>query len=789
MKFSEQWLREWVNPPITAQELTEQLTLVGLEVDSLTPVAGDFSNVVVGHILQINPHPDADRLRICKVDIGETVIDVVCGGQNAHEGLKVPLAKVNAVLPNNFKIRKSKIRGVESLGMICSESELGLADSSSGIMELPSDAPIGSDIRDFLQLNDCIIDVELTPNRGDCLSLLGIAREVATINRLPINTPNIIPIKASVAEQLPLNVTATEACVYYVGRVIRQIDPAAKTPLWIQEKLKRSGIRPLHLVVDITNYVLLELGQPLHAFDLDHVQAGIEVRFANKNEKIVLLDEQTLQLTTDDLLIASKGQPVALAGIKGGNDSSITEHTSDVFLESALFNSTVISKTARRYGIITDSSYRYERGIDYALQDKALERATALIVEFAGGEPGELCRAGKTPEFNSAVFLRRDRIKEIIGIELKDDFVEDTLKRLGMTVASTDNGWKVVPPSYRYDIHLEIDLIEELLRIYGLRNVPGNTLCASLKFLPCSDQKLHLSTIRNTLVQTGYQEVMTYSFVDPYYEDILKLQKNPICLLNPLSEDLKTMRSNLWPGLLKAFQYNSDRQQKRVRVFEVGLCFQNETNGVTQKRRLGGLSSGSFYNEQWGESKREVDYFDLKGDLERIFSLAKKTHEIVYESCNIPALHPGKSAEIFLNQRSIGYVGQLHPSVSQELDIKQSVYLFDLEIDALLDISLPAYKAISKFPAIKRDLAIVVSSEISAQLIQKKITDSDRELLKNVQIFDIYQGKNIDRDKKSIAFTLTFQHATRTLVDSEINDLMLKIIQILHQEFSATLRD
>lgn len=789
MKFSEQWLREWTNPPISTSALVEQLTLAGLEVDRSYPVAPQFTNVVIGKVLEVQPHPDADRLRVCTVEVDESEpLNIVCGAQNVRKDLKVAVAKIDAILPNDFKIKKSKIRGVESQGMLCSESELGLSETSLGIMELPEEAPIGKDIREYLSLNDCIIDIELTPNRGDCLSILGIAREVAALNKLVMPPQKKFLSNSTLLEKIPITIAAKAACHHYVGRVIRHINAKAVTPLWMKEKLRRSDIRSISPIVDITNYVLLELGQPLHAFDLDYVQKGIEVRQATENETIHLLDNEELKLSQTDLVITSDGKPIALAGIKGGSDSGITDVTQNIFLESALFDPVVIAKTTRKFGLFTDSSHRFERGVDYHLQILAIERASELILEIAGGELAEIQEVGQPYLERPPILLRKERISDILGIKLSDLEIKDILESLGMTLDPADKGWYVTSPSYRYDINIEIDLIEELARIHGYHNIPEQKLPAELCFIPVTEKKLDLQQIKNILVARGYQEAITYSFVDPLYERGLALQPQPLELINPIASDLSVMRTNLWPGLLKTYQYNFHRQQPRVRLFEMGLCFINENQAVSQKLKLGGLSSGPLYKEQWGETKRSVDFFDIKADLEAVLSLARQL-DVKFVPYEHPALHPGKSASIIHRQKIIGCLGELHPTLAQEFDINQSLYLFDLDLESIMDLSLPAYEAISKFPAIRRDVALVVAADVPAEKIREKILDSGGELLKNVQIFDIYQGKGIEAGKKSIALSLIFQHVSRTLVDTEINDFMQKIIEMLHKVFNATLRD
>jgi phenylalanyl-tRNA synthetase beta chain len=790
MKFSEEWLRKWVNPEVATEKLAEQLTLAGLEVDSLEPVAGEFMGVVVGKVLEAKQHPDADRLRVCQVDVGDqTPLNIVCGASNVSVGQKVPVAKINAILPGNFKIKKSKLRGVESEGMICSEKELGIAESSDGIMVLSADAPLGVDVREYLSLNDTIFDIQLTPNRGDCLSIQGIAREVAAINDLRLTKPSLTAVSHTISEQLPIKITAPDGCPHYVGRVIRNIDSNAKTPLWLQERLRRSGIRPLSAIIDVTNYVLLELGQPLHAFDLSYVANGIEVRFAKPGEVIDLLDEQRLELNDKDLVITDGNRPLALAGIMGGKESGITSETKHLFLESALFNSSIITKTARHYGLFTDSSQRFERGVDPLLQKVAIERATALIHEIVGGEIGEVLECGQESSSKEAIILRKDRITKLLGITLADDVVTNIFNCLEMKVNPHGQGWQVTPPSYRLDINQEIDLIEEIARIYGYDRIPGEKIAEELTFLPVSETVLDLQKVKTRLVDSGYQEAITYSFVSPALEKKLMLQQHPLVLVNPISSDLSTMRTNHWPGLIQAFLHNYARQQQRVRLFEIGLCFINDPEKIKQELRLGGLCTGPLYPEQWSESARSVDFFDVKNDVMNILSLTGQTDSYGFESFEHPALHPGQAAAIVKQHRVIGMLGALHPSISQELDINQSLYLFDLSLDSIMDMSLPMYETLSKFPAIKRDMALVVAADVQAQRLKEKILSMGGDLLKNVQIFDIYQGKGIETGKKSIALSLTFQHLSRTLVDTEINESMQNIISALYKDFNATLRD
>jgi phenylalanyl-tRNA synthetase beta chain len=792
MKFSEQWLREWVNPPITSEQLVEKMTLAGLEVESIEPVAANFTQVVVGEVKQVTAHPDADRLRVCQVDIGEAqLLSIVCGAENVRETLKVAVAKIDAVLPGDFKIKKSKLRGVESFGMLCSENELGLAqETAPGIMELPLDAPIGVDLHDYLQLSDTIIDINVTANRGDCLSIQGLAREVAAICKQSFTIPfKELQLAANKTLTLPVTNHASSGCSHYLGRVISGINPQATTPLWMIEKLRRSGIRSVSLIVDITNFVMLELGQPLHSFDLHPVSTGIEIRYAQHNELITLLDEQVLKLTSDDLVITSNKQPVALAGIMGGRDSSITSQTHSVFLESALFTPAVVAQTSRKFALFTDSSHRFERGVDFYLQRQAIARASQLIIELLGGELGEIIEIGEVPKQQPAILLRAARITSILGIHLRDHEVEELLSNLGMQAKATTGGWLVSSPSYRHDIASEIDLIEELARLYGYDQIPSQKLNAELRFLPTLESQLNIKHLKNTLVARDYQEAITYSFVNPQYEKLLGLAEQPLEIINPIASDLAVMRSNHWPGLIRAYQYNYHRQQARVRLFEVGLCFSNLPNELKQNLRLGGLCAGLVFKEQWGESKRQVDFFDVKADVENLLGHIAGKRKLQFKPCEQPALHPGKAASLFLEDKYIGSFGAIHPNIAQKLDINQSLYLFDIDLDSIMELPLQTYEAISKFPAIRRDVALVVTTDVPAEKIKEKILDSGGGLLKNVQIFDVYQGKGIDPDKKSIALSLFFQHNSRTLVDAEINAFMQTIVSALHKEFDAILRD
>ncbi len=795
MQFSEQWLRQWVNPNNTTDELCEQLTMLGLEVDACKPVAGDFQGVVVGEVVTREQHPNADRLSYCQVNVGEEApLSIVCGAPNVRQGLKVAVVKVGGVLPGDFKIKKAKLRGVESHGMICSQRELGLSEEHNGILELPADAPVGMDFREYYQLNDHMIDIDLTPNRGDCLSLRGISREIATLNNLELASPDKLDVthqvESSITETFPITLSQEAACPRYVGRVIRNIDANAKTPLWMQERLRRSGFRCIQLLVDLTNYVLLELGQPMHAFDLQKLQGGIEVRYAKAGEKITLLDEQDITLKEDTLVIADEQGPQAMAGVMGGLDSAVDENTQHIFLESAFFAPSGISRASRQYGIQSDSSFRFERGVDFELQKIAVERYTQLLLEIAGGEPGPVVDVA-VPEHLpklADIMLRRDQIKRLLGIEIKDQQVEQILTGLGLTVASLEQGWQVSVPSYRFDLRIEADLIEELARLYGYESIPGCYMQGELKTPMQSESTLPHLRIQRLLVDAGYHEAVTYSFVDEKTQKLLDPERDTIALANPLASDMAVMRTTLWPGLIKALQYNLNRQVSRVCLFETGLCFIKEGDALSQVAKLGGVVAGSAHTMQWGQKTRGVDFFDVKGDIELLLLLSSLQHKVSWHPSEHPALHPGQSAALYHQGECIGLVGALHPSIVSELGLSLTPFVFELNLNILEKTTLPKYSAISKFPAVRRDLAVVIDQNISVAELEKKVLKFARHLLIKLRIFDIYQGEGIEFGKKSVAMGLTFQDPSRTLVDSEINEIIDRVVSGLQQDLNAILR-
>lgn len=791
MKFSEQWLREWINPNCDTQALAAQLTMAGLEVDAVLPVANEFNHVIVGEIVEAVQHPSADRLRLCKVNIGSgQPLEIVCGAANARRGLKVAVAMIGAALSPEFSIKKTKIRGIESNGMLCSLSELGLAEISEGILELPKDAPVGEDLRKYLGLNDHTFTLKVTPNRGDCLSILGIAREVAALNKMPFKPLPIKLINKKINDKFPIQVKAYKDCPHYVSRVIRNVNSAAVTPLWMQERLRRSGMRSINCIVDIANYVMLELGQPLHVFDLNKLQDHVTVRLAQSGESIFLLDGQEIKLDNQTLIIADAKQPQAIAGVMGGKEAAVEKDTTDILLESAFFMPSTIAHAVQHHHLLTDASHRFQLGVDPELQTKAMQRATELIIQIAKGTAGpveEFLDQDSLPK-QQAIKLRRSRITRILGIVLSDTEIKNILQRLGMKLSNHSEGWLVTPPQYRFDIHLEIDLIEEVARIYGYNQIPSRKMQSELEAVVPAESHIILSRIRNLLVDRGYTEAITYSFVSPQLQTFLDPEHQPKILVNPISTDMAVMRTSLWPGLLQAALYNQHRQESRIRLFETGMCFV-ETNGKLQQiDKLGCVAVGDVYPEQWGKPKTSIDFFDIKGDVEALLSLTSKQQKFTFQPGTHPALHPTESAQISYEGKVVGYVGALHPSLEQSFKISSPVYLFEVDLSAINNRLIPLFNPISKFPAVRRDIALVLSQQVTAEHIQQKIIENSNELLKNVQIFDVYQGKGIDLGQKSVALGLTFQHPSRTLTDDEVNGLVQKITAVLNREFGAQLR-
>lgn len=791
MRFSERWLREWVSPPLDTAGLAARLTAAGLEVDSLTPVGERFSGVVVGHVLEVAQHPAADRLHVCRVDAGgaEPLV-IVCGAANVAVGMKAPTALVGARLPGGMEIRRAKLRGVESFGMLCSARELGLAETSEGLLPLPGDAPVGLDVVTYLGLDDVAIEVDLTPNRSDCLCVAGVAREVGVLTRQPVQSVTVEPVAPVIPDTFPVELEAPADCPRYVGRVVRNVDPAAETPLWMKERLRRSGLRSISPVVDVTNYVLLELGQPMHAFDLDRLSGAIRVRRARAGESLTLLDGNPLSLDEDCLLIADDRGPIALAGVMGGLDSGVTAESRHIFFESAFFSPSVIAGRARRFGLATDASHRYERGVDFELQRRAIERATGLLVQIAGGECGPVIDR-VSPEHlptRAPITLRAARLSKILGIAVPDEAVADVLSRLGCRVEAQPGGWRVTPPSFRFDLAIEVDLIEEVARVTGYEHVPSTAPVAHLNLRPVPETRVPLERLRGLLADRGYQEAITYSFVDPSLQAMLDPEEEVVRLANPISADMAVMRTTLWPGLLKALGHNQNRQQARVWLFESGLRFRRRRGETLQEPVLAGLASGSALPDQWGLSRRPVDFYDVKADVEALLASTGVAAEFRFEPTSHPALHPGQAAAIFRGAEEVGRLGALHPAHLRSLDIEGPVYLFELGLGPLQQGVLPRFAPLSRFPAIRRDLAVVVDEAVPAEAVRVAIGQAAGDMLNDLELFDVYRGEGIEGGRKSLALSLTLQAADRTLLDAEVDAVVRGVLEALEREYKATLR-
>lgn len=791
MKISENWLRTWVNPAIDSDTLSDQLTMLGLEVDELAPVAKPFTGVVVGEVLTVEQHPDADRLRVTTVNIdsGEP-LQIVCGAPNVRAGMKAPVATIGAILPGDFKIKKGKLRGVESQGMLCGASEIDLEDKIDGLLELPDDAPVGVNIREYLKLDDNVIDISITPNRGDCFSIRGIAREVAVINQLQMNEPEIKSVDATITDEKKV-VINTDGAPRYLGRVIKNVNIKASTPEWMEQALARSGIRTHSILVDVTNYVLMELGQPMHAFDLAKIEGNVHVRQAKPQEKLQLLNDQEVELQEDVMVIADDQKALAIAGIMGGLASSVTDDTTDIFLESAFFAPLAIAGRARRFGLHTDSSQRYERGVDFELPLIAMNRASQLIQELAGGEFGPITVAEKSDLLpkREAIELKQAQVDQLLGYKVAAEFITDALTRLGCEVTVQANGeWSVVPPSHRYDMAIYQDLIEEVARIDGYDNIQISLPSMDVQLAKYQD-RFEIAQLRQTVVTLGYQEAISFSFADAKLEKQLNPQVSPLMLANPISSDLAAMRSTLLSSLIPCVQYNLNRQQSRVRFFELGLRFDyqnaNSIQDLKQIPTLALVAVGSREPESWHAKPQPMDFFDFKGEVEEI--LAAGRVKVEYVRSERSWLHPGQSAEILVDGQSIGYLGRLHPSLENELDLSIT-WVAELDQAAVLQSYVSNFTELSRFPSVRRDIALLISDNINVRDIQQLIEKTGGELLDSTWLFDVYTGQGVEEGKRSLAFALLWQHPSRTLEDAEIKSGMDNIIQVLENTYQATLR-
>ncbi len=812
MKFSEKWLREWVNPPVDVNELAEQLTYLGLEVDDISSSLPAMSEVVIARVVDVLPHPDAERLKVCEVDNGTSdLVQIVCGAPNVRMGLVTALANPGCPMPDGKKLKKAKLRGVESNGMLCSGAEIGLSDDSDGIIELDDKAPVGELLADYLELNDHIIDIDLTPDRGDCLSIRGIARDLCARNDLPLQLHEITPVASQHDDSWPVRLSSSSACARYAGRIIKDVDMRKESPIWMSERLRRSGMRSINPAVDVTNYVMLELGQPMHAFDLDKLQGDIQVRLAGDGEKLTLLDGREVELTGETTVIADNSGAIGIAGIMGGASTAVDLDTKNIFMESALFLPQDIIGKPRLYASPSESSHRFERGVDPALQADAMEYATGMLMNLAGGKPGPVKDWQDTPRLPSGkpVLVRRKRLTRLIGIEISDDIVERVFTRLGITFNTHDEGWMAKPPSYRYDLRIEEDFLEEVARVHGFDQLPRTSPVHRPMFRPVAETAVPLIDIKKLLAHRGYQEVVTYSFVEPNQLQQLRPDLTALPLPNPISADLSVMRTTLISGLLDTMRRNQSRQIASMRIFETGLRFLpgteqgvrmvdehvESTHGddiqiddtLQQQSMLAGLIVGQSQPEGWAGDAREVDFFDAKADLQALFARANGV-SLSFEPCELPMLHPGQRASIVCDGVKLGFLGQLSPEVQKTLDLSQTPIVFELSLAALAKATVAQAERLSRQPQVRRDIALLVDDTVSHQSLVSCVTHHGPAWLTEITTFDVYQGEKVEKGKKSIALGLIMQDFSRTLEESEVEQAVTKIVNATTSELGAVLR-
>jgi phenylalanyl-tRNA synthetase beta chain len=795
MKISEHWLRQWVDPGIGPAELAEKLTLAGLEVDSVTSPHPGFSGVVIARIAEVRAHPGSDRLRICTVEYGGgPPAAVVSGAPNSRTGLRTAYAPPGAVLPGRKVLSATAIMGVESVGMLCSEAELGLGAFDAEIVELPDDAVPGTMLEDWLGLHDRVLEIDLTPNRGDCLSIRGIAREVGAICVAPVAPLEIEPVAATAGDVVQVALAAPDACPIYVGRVIRGVNAAARAPLWMRERLRRAGVRSIGALVDATNYVMLEIGQPLHAFDRDRLAGGITIRLARAGERLTLLDGQTLELSPDTLVIADQSGAIAMAGVMGGLDTGIGAGTTSVFLESAYFAPSVVAGPARRHRLQTDASQRFERGVSFDLQVPAIERATMLILETCGGSAGPLTVARDEAHVptRQAVGLRCTRLRRVLGYTIEGADVDRYLQALGMRIEPLADGWSVVPPPFRFDVTREADLIEEVARLAGYDRMPAIPPVETLDMRPAEETRLSLEALRNLIAARGYREAVTYSFIAPETAARIEPRIRAVALANPISGDMAVMRTSLLPGLLKAYDYNRKRQAVRVRLFELGAVFHPGHSGTREIERVAGLAAGPCWPEQWldrGRRGRQVDFFDVKADVEAIVAAHHRGRPVRFAPTDHPMLHPGQAARLEVNGHHAGVLGALHPRLQREYDFEDPVYLFELESEIVRQRALPEFTGISRFPMVRRDLSVVVDAGTPATAVLDCVSQAAGRYLRDLQLFDVYAGEGIDSGKKSFAIGLIFQGSSSTLIDEQVDAVVAGVVESLANQLGAALRE
>jgi len=792
MKISEAWLREWVDPDLDTAALTHRLTMLGLEVDSVEPVAPTLTDVVVGKVLDIVPHPNADRLSVCSVDIGQAEpLSIVCGAANVRAGEHYPVALIGATLPGGLKIKRSKLRGEVSAGMLCSGVELGIAETADGILPLGDVATTGTPIMTVLGLDDHTIDIDLTPNRADCFCVLGVARDVAASERLAFTEPEIAAVTPESEATFPVKLLPGSGCARFCGRVIEGLDPQAETPLWMRERLRRSGVRPISPVVDVTNFVMLEFGQPMHGYDLAKLSEGLVTRRAETSEELVLLDGQTVTLDPEVLVIADANGAVAMAGIMGGDKTAVDEQTTSVFLESAFFDRDVIAGRARRFGLHTDASVRFERGVDPQNQARAIERATALLLAITGGKPGPLIEVSRDDEIpvSAPVMLRRQRLADVLGVDIAASEVCEILEGLQLIINETPDGWAVTAPSARFDIEIEADLIEEVVRLYGYDRIPSIPGAERTTLGAVTESVVPLERLRSTLVARGYQEVITYSFVERKLDAAFAIGTEALALSNPISSELSVMRQSLWPGLIGVLKRNLSRQHHRVRIFESGIRFIVEQTEIKEENVLSGLACGTALPEQWGDTSRPADLFDIKADLQGLFALTGAGHEFDFVADTHPSLRPGRTARVNRGGIHIGWVGELHPALVRNLDLSSAPILFELTLKPMVAAQLTAFTPVSRFPAVRRDIAVVIASDVPVHDLEQAARDAAGERLRDAVVFDVFSGQNIETGSKSVALGLILQETSRTLTETDVDEIMHAVIDRLSRDFNATIRE
>jgi phenylalanyl-tRNA synthetase beta chain len=770
MKFSENWLRTFVNPPLASRALADALTMSGLEVELVEPVAPAFDKVVVAEVHEVHKHPGADRLTVCRVSTGSASLEVVCGAPNVLAGIRVPLAQVGARLPG-LTIKQAQVRGVESNGMLCSAQELGLSDNVSGLLILPADAPPGADVRTYLDLDDQLFTIKPTPNRGDCLSVLGVAREVAAVTGCALTPDLTAAVQATLSDRIEIVLEDKTACPRYCGRIVRGVNARAVAPRWMVQRLERSAVRSISAIVDITNYVMLERGQPLHAFDLARIDGGIHVRRGRSGEKLKLLNEQEIALEGNVLVIADNNRPLALAGIMGGMDSAVTPDTKDILLESAFFDPAAIAGKSRLLGFGSDSSYRFER-------------ATQLVLEICGGKAGPVCEAKATLPEREPVRLRRTRARRLLGIEFTEQQIADILRRLGLVFEAHGDEFLVTPPSYRFDLVIEEDMIEEVARIHGYDKIPANPPSGPAAMLPATETRISTTALRALMVARDYQEIVSYSFVDRQWEIEFCANSDPVALANPIAANLNVMRSSLIASLVDCLRLNLSRQQERVRLFEVGRCFAHAGSDYEQVTMLGGLAYGEAMPEQWGMAARKIDFYDVKSDLEALMA----PNIASFEVAQCPALHPGRTAKLTLGEVQIGWLGELHPHLQQKYNFPFAPMVFELNLDAATGRKPANYREFSRQPLMRRDISVEVAESIGAQAMLDTLKKYAPGMVSEVALFDVYRGKGIDSDKKSVAFRILLQDTHRTLTDAEVEAAIGQLLQVLQEQFQAKLR-